>query len=106
MSCINDIHFKRTVTHYYSGFKHYKIPFEPADEISAEKVKNVNTYYKAVYNQGGHLIEFSKIYNDKVFFKATYTYRKNGIIEKGIVINADGNTTEQYFDEKGKLIRD
>jgi hypothetical protein len=91
--------------YYFSGWRDYKIPFEPIGEISLEKAKESTSYYEAYFDGNGNISIFKKYLNGELEWRDEYIYDKSKKIRCRILKKWDGSINKQYFDEKGKIIR-
>lgn len=91
--------------YYFSGWRDYKIPFEPISEISLEKAKESTSYYEAYFDENGNITIFKKYLNGELEWKDEYVYDKSKKIRYRILKKQDGSINKQYFDGKGKIIK-
>lgn len=91
--------------YYFSSWKNYKIPFEPVGEISIEEASKLDCYYEAYFDKTGKLIFFKKICNGNLEWNDEYFY-SNGKLYKRIMKMKNGKIIIQYFDKKGKIIKE
>jgi antitoxin component YwqK of YwqJK toxin-antitoxin module len=91
--------------YYFTGWKNYKIPFEPVGQIPFEKAKQLTAYYEAYFDKNGNIVSFKKYINGKIEWSDAYSYDKSGTILNRILTRNDGTVIKQYFDEKGRIIK-
>jgi hypothetical protein len=90
--------------YYFESFANYKIPFRPTNELTPDAARTHDAYYIAYFNSDGKIVSFTKYLYGKMEFEDKYFYRGDGKIERRELSRSNGETTVQYFDEKGKLI--
>jgi len=91
--------------HYFGTWGTYQVPLKPQEPISKAEAKRRGTYYVGEYDQAGLLVRFDKILSGRVEWSDRYVYRVDGSLQLRTMINSDGTTTQQTFDEKGTLRR-
>lgn len=90
---------------YFSSFSGYSIPLKLVDKITRDEAIARDSYYVAIYDDEGKLLSVEKYFQGKLFFKHEYSYRDNGVLQESRVVNAEGQETTNFFDEKGKMIK-
>ena len=63
-----------TVTRYFLTYRGVRLPLQLAEELSAEDVRNRNTYFAARYDTAGRLSEIDKCVYGEVEMTHRYTW--------------------------------
>ena len=63
-----------TVTRYFLTYRSVRLPLQLAEELSAEDVRNRNTYFAARYDAAGRLSEIDKCVYGEVEMTHRYTW--------------------------------
>ena len=91
-------------TKYFQSWGGYSIPKKPQKEISADKLDEYSTYYKATY-KAGLLTKFEKHYKGDVIGYDEYKYwEKTKTLKQHTLVNEDNEKRVHQYNEKGKKI--
>ncbi|MGB3180562.1 MAG: DUF6156 family protein [Cyclobacteriaceae bacterium] len=94
-------------TKYFASWGGYSIPKAPQKEIPEGELGDYPTYYQASYDSQGRLVRFEKFIDGNSEGYDEYEYWEDSDkLKKQTILNADGETRVNHFNEKGKPVKD
>lgn len=88
---------------YYTSYSGITLPLKLVGEIAADDMANRNTFFEGHFNDQDQLCLCRKIVSGETDLEHRYYYYDNGIIQRAIITEEDGEQTILMFDEKGQL---
>lgn len=106
-ACQNNMKSEGQDTKYFASWGGYSIPKAPQKEIPEGELGDYPTYYQASYDSQGRLVRFEKFIDGNSEGYDEYEYWEDSDkLKKQTILNADGETRVNHFNEKGKPVKD
>lgn len=87
---------------YFVTYTGVKLPFKLINPLSADEVRNRNTFLRAWFDGEERLIGFQKVTYGETEMEHRYEYHDNGALRQATITDVDEEVTVLSFDGDGK----
>lgn len=78
---------------YFTSYSGTQLPLKLVGELSADDMRNRNTFFRATFDAAGKLLGCEKIVYGETEMRHDYTYRANGELASAAIDHGDGEVT-------------
>ncbi len=108
---LNDPHLAGSIAlnaenyRYFLSYSGVKLPLNLLTPLDPDELENRNTYFRALYDQAGHIVSCEKIVYGEVELAHRYEYSAAGALARAEIRMGDDDPTEILFDASGAALR-
>jgi hypothetical protein len=95
-----------TALRYFLTYSGVDLPLKLSGELSADALRNRNTYFRAAYDALGQLRCCEKLVYGEVEMTHRYDYHANGALASAEVTIGDDDMQTMRFDIEGRRVSD
>ncbi|QTR47671.1 hypothetical protein J9253_07060 [Thiothrix litoralis] len=81
---------EKSTCRYFTTYSGVKLPFKLVGELGEHEIRNRNTFFRGYFDAEGVLLGFQKVVYGDVELEHKYTYRKDGMLQRADITDAEG----------------